>query len=73
MSASSFRLTVLPVEILEQIFLRLPGQDIFMVEVVCLQRRSQPRNLVLTSPLCAIGLPAIPQPGSRFTDTSVPT
>ena len=35
MSASSFCLTGLPVEILEQIFLGLPGQDIFMVEAVC--------------------------------------
>lgn len=35
MFASRFCLTVLPVEILEQIFLRLPGQDIFMAEAVC--------------------------------------
>jgi len=34
MPASPFRLPELPVEILEQIFLHLPGQDIIKMEVV---------------------------------------
>jgi len=34
MPVSIFRLTELPVEILEQIFLHLPGQDVIKMEVV---------------------------------------
>jgi len=34
MLVSIFRLTDLPVEILEQIFLHLPGQDVIKMEVV---------------------------------------
>ena len=33
-TASAFRLTELPVEILEQILLHLPGQDVVKMEVV---------------------------------------
>lgn len=59
MSASTPRLTELPIEILEQIALQLPGQDIIKIEAV--------RRAMVTSTKLWIDLSTTP---SRLVDNS---
>ena len=63
MPARVSRLTGLPTEILEQIFLHLPGQDIVKMDGV---RRGMvdSAQLLLTCPRHDLDQPTIPGPGS---------
>jgi len=61
MSMSPSYLTTLPTEILEQLLLHLPGQDIVKMEAV---RRVEAnfRRTVVDFALCNLGQPALPRP-----------
>ena len=69
MSVSKLYLTEFPVEILEKVFMCLPGQDIIRMEVV---RRA---TIVVSMKFCAdlhdLDLSTIPGRGPRLSNTPV--